>query len=141
MPSPEEQAKITDAQAAEVNFSGGFSNANLRHTSKDHINRLQQVILKSTLVGGLYGALISIPTELFIRWRSPLYRAFGFRIRVFYHTIWIASAAAFHAEQEVIKFENMIRQEEEEKRRKLLELSILQGVYTSEAEGYKSRKD
>lgn len=121
-------------------FGGSFSNSNLRHTSKDHINRLQQVILKSTLVGGLYGSLISIPSELFIRWRFPLYRAFGFRIRVFYHTIWIASAAAFHAEREVINFENQVRREEEEKRRQLLELSILQGVYTTESEGYKSKR-
>ncbi|KAG0679234.1 hypothetical protein C6P40_003673 [Pichia californica] len=124
-----------------LSFGGGFSNSNLHHTSKDHINRLQNVIIKSTLIGGLYGALISIPSELFIRWRSPLYRAFGFRIRVFYHTIWIASAAAFHTEREVIKFENIIRKEEEEKRRQLLELSILQGLYTNESEGYKSKKN
>lgn len=122
-------------------YSGSFSNSNLHHTSKDHLNRLQNVIIKSTLIGGLYGALISIPSELFIRWRYPLYRAFGFRIRVFYHTIWIASAAAFHTEREVIRFENIIRKEEEEKRRQLLELSILQGLYTPESEGYKSKKN
>ncbi|ODQ48658.1 hypothetical protein PICMEDRAFT_70278 [Pichia membranifaciens NRRL Y-2026] len=121
-------------------FGGSFSNQNMHHTSREHMSRLQSVILKSTVVGGLYGALISIPSELFIRWRFPLYRAFGFRIRVFYHTIWIASAAAFHTEREVIRFENIIRQEEEEKRRQLLELSILQGVYTPESEGYKSKK-
>ena len=121
-------------------FGGSFSNQHMHHTSREHMSRLQSVILKSTVVGGLYGALISIPSELFIRWRFPLYRAFGFRIRVFYHTIWIASAAAFHTEREVIRFENIIRQEEEEKRRQLLELSILQGVYTPESEGYKSRK-
>lgn len=136
-----ENAEATPEKIVESTiFTGGFSNANMRHTSRDHMNRLQQVILKSTLVGGLYGALISIPSELLIRWRYPLYRAFGFRIRVFYHTIWIASAAAFHAEQEVIRFENIIRKEEEEKRNKLLELSILQGVYTPESEGFKSTK-
>lgn len=126
--------------SADTDFTGGFSNRNMRHTSKEHLGKLQDVIIKSTLVGGLYGALISTPTELLIRWRSPLYRAFGFRIRVFYHTIWIASAAAFHTEREVIRFENAVRKEEEEKRRQLLELSILQGVYTPESEGYKIKK-
>jgi hypothetical protein len=139
----DEPQSLTDKPAKSatgVEFEGGFSNQNMHHTSRDHLNRLQNVIIKSTLVGGLYGALISIPSELFIRWRSPLYRAFGFRIRVFYHTIWIASAAAFHAENEVIRFENMIRQEEEERRRQLLELSIIQGQYTPELEGYKTKK-
>lgn len=59
---------------------------------------------------------------------------------MFYHTIWIASAAAFHAEREVIRFENIIRQEEAERRNKLLELSIMQGVYTPESEGFKSKR-
>lgn len=127
-----------DADYYDKVFGSNFSNANMRHTSKEHMSRLQNVILKNTLIGGLYGALISIPSELFIRWRYPLYRAFGFRIRVFYHTIWIASAAAYRAEIEVINFENQIRKEEEERRKQLLELSILQGVY--ESEGYKSKK-
>ncbi|GMM44617.1 Rcf3 protein [Pichia kluyveri] len=133
----EENTKITNSNE---HFDGSFSNPNLHHTSKEHLNRLQQVIIKSTLIGGLYGAMISIPSELFIRWRSPLYRAFGFRIRVFYHTIWISAAAAFRAEREVIAFENLIRKEEEEKRAKLLELSILNGVYSPEYEGYKNKK-
>lgn len=136
----EDSKRVGSSDDATV-FGGSFSNRNMHHTSKEHMNRLQSVILKSTVVGGLYGALISIPSELFIRWRYPLYRAFGFRIRVFYHTIWIASAAAFHTEREVIRFENLIRQEEEEKRRQLLELSILQGVYTPESEGFKSNKN
>lgn len=114
--------------STDIQFNSGFRNR-YHHTSQEHINRLNSVIIKSTLVGGLYGALISIPSELLIRWRSPLYRAFGFRIRVFYHTIWIASAAAFHAEQEVIAFENKIRAEEYERRRQLLELSIVSGNY------------
>lgn len=135
------QTKSTQQNSTnESDFTGGFSNRHMRHTSKEHLGKLQDVILKSTLVGGLYGALISTPTELFIRWRSPLYRAFGFRIRVFYHTIWIASAAAFHTEREVIRFENAVRKEEEEKRNQLLELSIIQGVYTPESEGYKTKK-
>lgn len=117
----------------DVHFNTGFQ-TRLHHTSQAHIDRLNSVIIKSTLVGGLYGALISIPSELLIRWRSPLYRAFGFRIRVFYHTIWIASAAAFHAEQEVIAFENKIRAEEALRRKKLLELSIVSGQYTSGSE-------
>lgn len=124
----------------ENDFTSGFSNRHMRHTSKEHLGKLQNVIIKSTLVGGLYGALISTPTELFIRWRSPLYRAFGFRIRVFYHTIWVVAAAAFHTEREVIRFENAVRREEEEKRNQLLELSIIQGVYTPESEGYKVKK-
>lgn len=129
--SKEENTKVESKN--DLQFNSGFRNR-LHHTSNDHINRLNNVIIKSTLIGGLYGALISIPSELLIRWRSPLYRAFGFRIRVFYHTIWIASAAAFHAETEVIAFENKIRAEEDERRRKLLELSIISGNYNSNNE-------
>lgn len=140
--SNEQSTAVTDAspQSSTSDFNGGFSNRNMRHTSRDHMQRLQGVIFKSLLVGGLYGTLISIPTELLLRWRSPLYRAFGFRIRVFYHTIWFASVGAFHAEQEVIRFENIVRAEEEEKRRQLIELSIVQGMYTPEAEGFKTKK-
>ncbi|GMM31276.1 Rcf3 protein [Martiniozyma asiatica (nom. inval.)] len=123
----------------EATFNSGFRNR-LPHTSNAHISRLNGVIMQSTLIGALYGALFSIPTELLIRWRSPLYRAFGFRIRVFYHTICISSAAAFNAEKKVIAFENQIRREEEEKRRKLLELSVISGTYTPESEGFKSKK-
>ncbi|AWU78280.1 hypothetical protein CAS74_002905 [Pichia kudriavzevii] len=135
-----ESKTLTPEQRETNDFNGGFSNQNMHHTSKEHLKRLNSAILKATFVGALYGGLISIPTELLIRWRSPLYRAFGWRIRMFYHTIWIASAAAFHAEREVIRFENIIRQEEAERRNKLLELSIMQGVYTPESEGFKSKR-
>lgn len=122
------QAPVADAASPVIEFNSGFRNR-LRHTSQDHINRLNKVIIQSTLIGALYGSLISIPTELFIRWRSPLYRAFGFRIRVFYHTIWIASSAAFNAERKVIDFENVIRLEEAKRRQELLEMSINNGTY------------
>jgi hypothetical protein len=128
------------AKSQDEQYNGSFSNVNLHHTSRDHLQRLQQVILKSTLVGGLYGAMIAIPSDLLLRWRSPLYRAFGWRIRVFYYTIWVSAAAAFKAEGEVIGFENQVRREEEERRRQLLELSVLQGIYSPENEGFKSKK-
>ncbi|ODV83740.1 hypothetical protein CANARDRAFT_202348 [[Candida] arabinofermentans NRRL YB-2248] len=115
-------------------------NKKLAHHSSERIDRLSNVILKSIFVGGLYGSLISIPTELLIRWRSPLYRAFGLRIRIFYHTIWIASAASFHTEKEVMKFENIVRREEELKRQQLIEMSVLSGSYTGEEEGFRVKK-
>lgn len=138
----EQSSTLTDSssQKNDYEFNDAFLNHNMRHQSKDRLQRLNGVILKSIIVGGLYGTLFSIPSDLFLRWRSPLYRAFGFRIRVFYHTIWIASVAAFHAEKEVIKFENVVRDEEEERRKQLLELSVIQGMYTPESEGFKMKK-
>ncbi|KAH3671559.1 hypothetical protein OGAPHI_000262 [Ogataea philodendri] len=107
----------------------------LAHHAEERIERLRSVILKSIFVGGMYGALVSIPTELMLRWRSPFYRAFGLRIRIFYHTIWIAAGASFRTERAVIEFENVVRREEEIRRQNLLEESVLSGSYTTEQEG------
>ncbi|GME97535.1 hypothetical protein B5S31_g5617 [[Candida] boidinii] len=102
----------------------------LPHQSDQYINKLSNVIITSIFRGALYGALISIPTELLLRWRSPFYRTFGLRIRIFYHTIWMSAGASFHAEREVMRFEQKVRIEEEIKREKLIEYSITNGFYS-----------
>ncbi|KAG7692090.1 hypothetical protein KL930_001548 [Ogataea haglerorum] len=107
----------------------------LAHHSEERIDRLRSVILKSIFIGGMYGALISVPSELLLRWRSPFYRAFGLRIRIFYHTIWIAAAASFRTERAVLEFENVVRREEEFRRQQLIEDSVMSGSYTQEQEG------
>lgn len=92
------------------------------------------MILKSILIGGLYGALISIPTDLILHWRSPTYRKFGLRGRIFYHTIWLASAANFHTEREVMRFQQSAHIEQHMLKQQLLEQSIENGTYYGEDE-------
>ncbi|QPG72716.1 hypothetical protein FOA43_000017 [Brettanomyces nanus] len=117
-----------------------FTNANASYQSDKIITGLSHVIIKSTLTGALYGALVSIPTELLLRWRSPSYRSFGTRIRVFYHTIILTYSAAFMTESNVMKFEEKVRAEEARKREELIEWSVQNGLYTGEEEGYSPKR-
>lgn len=123
---PEEQVKATKP----------FTSRNASHQSDSRITRLSHVILQSTFTGAMYGALISIPTELLLRWRSPFYRSFGTRIRVFYHTIIITYSAAFLTEHNVRLFEETVRKEEEDRRKQLIEWSVQNGIYTGGEEGF-----
>ncbi|ODV98297.1 hypothetical protein PACTADRAFT_30263, partial [Pachysolen tannophilus NRRL Y-2460] len=79
--------------------------------------------------GGAYGALIAIPTDILLRWKSPSYRWLGTRGRIFYYTIWIASCANFATEKGILRFENMIRYEDQLKKEKLMELAVEKGDY------------
>lgn len=113
-----------------------FTSSRASYQSDERIQGLSQVILRSTLMGGLYGALVSIPTELFIRARSPLYRSFGTRIRVFYHTILVAYGASFLTENNVMRYEDQVRKEEARKRQELIEWSVENGLYTGDDADY-----
>ncbi|GMG47298.1 unnamed protein product [Ambrosiozyma monospora] len=132
-------ATIKPAPTQEPKFDYDLA-VSKQNTKTSKIEKLSSLIIKSTIIGGLYGMLFSIPTELFIRWRSPFYRSFGTRIRVFYHTIRVAYGASFYTEREVMRFEEVTRIEDERKRQQLIELSVLQGLYTGEEEGYKISK-
>ncbi|ANZ76906.1 BA75_03866T0 [Komagataella pastoris] len=93
------------------------------------LERLQEVIFKNIFIGALYGSLIAIPTDMLLRWKSPMYRWLGTRGRVFYYTIWMASCANFLTERQVMKFEEVTRFEDEQKKQRLLELSVANGSY------------
>lgn len=127
-------------EKTEVQATKPFTNKNQSTQSDTKITRLSHVIIKSTLTGVLYGALFSIPTDLLLRWKSPLYRSFGTRIRIFYNTIILTYAASFVTETNVRKLEVQMRAEEAEKRRKLIEWSVEHGVYTGAEEGYYPEK-
>lgn len=110
------------------------------HHSEGHKNRLGEIIIKSIFKGGLYGALISIPTDLLLRWKSPMFRMLGLRGWVFYHTIWVSAGASFHTEREVMKFESLVRWEEKVKRDRLIEMSVLNGDYDDEYDTIRRKK-
>ncbi|GME74957.1 unnamed protein product [Ambrosiozyma monospora] len=138
-PAPPTTSTINPAPTQQPKFDYDLALSE-QNTKTNKIEKLSSLIIKSTIIGGLYGALFSIPTELFIRWRSPFYRSFGTRIRVFYHTICVAYGASFYTEREVMRFEEINRIEDERKRQQLIELSVMQGLYTGEEEGYKISK-
>ncbi|VEU21418.1 DEKNAAC102290 [Brettanomyces naardenensis] len=134
------QATPAPPGIVDVKASRPFTSSKATYQSDSRINNLSKVIIRATLVGALYGALVSIPTELLLRWKSPFYRSFGTRIRVYYHTIIIAYAASFTTENSVLKFEDQMRLEEAKKREELIEWSVANGLYTGEEEGYTPSK-
>ncbi|QOU21378.1 hypothetical protein BRETT_001100 [Brettanomyces bruxellensis] len=137
---PESEKNQTISEKPDVQATKPFTNKNQATQSDSKITRLSHVIIKSTLTGVLYGALFSIPTDLLLRWKSPLYRSFGNRIRIFYNTIVLTYAASFVTETNVRKLEAQMRAEEAEKRKKLIEWSVEHGVYTGAEEGYYPEK-
>lgn len=58
-----------------------------------------------------------------------MYRWFGLRGRVFFHTIMIAAGANFVTEKQILRFESKMQFEKNLKRQQLIEASISSGDF------------
>lgn len=100
--------------------------------SEENIKELNKEIGIATLIGGLQGALLSVPTALYMRKRSAVYRNVRAPLRILFHLSFICAFAIFNAESQLLVYKQRDYQREMKRREDVLNEAADRGIFLEE---------
>ncbi|SCU81145.1 LAMI_0B04962g1_1 [Lachancea mirantina] len=102
------------------------------HYDPATIKELTRELLVAAGIGAAKGALIGVTSAFLLRRFSTVYRNVRTPVRVFYHSAWISMGAVFHADKQLIKFQNKYYEREIARRSRILDEAADRGIFLEE---------